>query len=354
MTMDMAKRFPENPLLCPGDVVPSRTGLKVECLLNPGVFRFNGKIRLLVRVAERPEQTPSRVSFPVMENGTIRILEFAADDPDLNTSDPREFKYKGEGYLSTMSHLRLFISEDGIRFADTGCSLFGEGEQENFGIEDCRVASMPDGQFVLTYTAVSKNGYGVGLRTTRNWRTFEHHGMVIPPANKDCAVFEEKIGGKYFCLNRPSGVIVGGHYMWLSESPDLQHWGNYRCIARTRPGMWDSERIGCGAAPVKTAHGWLEIYHGCNEKKRYCLGAMLLDLKDPAKVLARSAEPIMEPLEGYEQNGFFGQVVFTNGHLVDGDKLTLYYGASDNVICGAEFSVAEILDSLKGETSHGR
>ncbi len=344
--MDIAKRFSQNPLLTPADVAPSQEGLKVECLLNPGVFRFDGKTYLLVRVAERPEQKADRVSFPVMEDGKIRILEFAADDPDLDTSDPREIKYKGEGYLSTLSHLRLLSSDDGIHFFDTGRSLFGEGELESFGIEDCRVASMNDGRFVLTYTAVSKNGYGVGLRMTRDWRTFAQFGMAIPPANKDCAVFEEKIDGKFVCLNRPSGVIVGGNYMWLSESPDLRHWGNYRCLARTRPGMWDSERIGCGAAPVKTEHGWLEIYHGCNEKKRYCLGAMLLDLDDPSIVLARSDEPIMEPVADYEQNGFFGQVVFTNGHVVDGDELTLYYGASDSVVCGARLSIKQILKTL--------
>jgi len=340
-------RFPENPLLAPADSAPSHDGLRVECLLNPGVFRFNGKIHLLVRVAERPEQKPGKVSFPVMENGAVRILEFDADDPELDATDPRELKYKGDGYITTLSHLRLFSSEDGIRFSDAGLSLFGEGDHEAFGIEDCRVAAMDDGLFVLTYTAVSKNGYGIGLRTTRDWKTFKHHGMVISPANKDCAVFEERINGKYLCLNRPSGVIVGGHYIWLSESPDLSHWGNHRCIARTRPGMWDSERIGCGAAPIKTEQGWLEIYHGCDETKRYCLGAMLLDLDDPCRVLARSAEPIMEPVEEYEQNGFFGQVVFSNGHVVDGDKLTIYYGASDSVICAAVFSIREILGTLE-------
>lgn len=345
--MPFAERFSQNPLLSPDQVTPSRPGLKVECLLNPGVFRMDGKTYLLVRVAERPEQVSGRVSFPVMENGEIRILEFDAADPDLDTADPREFKYKGEGYLSTLSHLRLFSSDDGIRFSDTGLSLFGEGEYEAFGIEDCRVATMNDGLFVLTYTAVSRNGYGVGLRTTRDWKTFIQHGMVISPANKDCAVFEEKVNGKYLCLNRPSSVIVGGHYMWLSESPDLAHWGNHRCIARTRPGMWDSERIGCGAAPVKTDVGWLQIYHGCSASKRYCLGAMLLDLHDPSKVIARSIEPVMEPLTAYEQNGFFGQVVFTNGHTVDGDQLTLYYGASDSVICGARLSIRRVLDSIK-------
>jgi len=74
---------------------------------------------------------------------------------------------------------------------------------------------------------------------------------------------------------------------------------------------------------------------------------MLLDLKEPWRVLARSRFPIMEPTEEYEKKGFFGNVVFTNGHLVDGDELTLYYGASDSVICGARFSISEILENLE-------
>jgi predicted GH43/DUF377 family glycosyl hydrolase len=110
--------------------------------------------------------------------------------------------------------------------------------------------------------------------------------------------------------------------------------------------MWDSARVGAGAAPVRTEKGWLEIYHGANKDHRYCLGALLLDINDPTIVLARSTEPIMEPLQPYEQTGFFGNVVFTNGHYVDGDTIYMYYGASDEVICGATLSVSEILSTL--------
>ena len=110
--------------------------------------------------------------------------------------------------------------------------------------------------------------------------------------------------------------------------------------------MWDSARIGAGAEPIKTDQGWLCIYHGADENHRYCLGGLLLDGEDPSRVIARSIAPIMEPLAPYEQTGFFGNVVFTNGHVLDGDTVTVYYGASDEVICGARFSIREILDSL--------
>ena len=84
-----------------------------------------------------------------------------------------------------------------------------------------------------------------------------------------------------------------------------------------------------------------------NKDQSYCLGALLLDLNDPSKVLARSIEPIMEPIADYEKTGFFGNVVFTNGHYVIGDTIKIFYGASDEVICSAEFSITEILNSLK-------
>ena len=346
MSTDISRRLPANPLLRPADLRPSAPDLRIECLLNPGVFRFEGATWLVVRVAERPPQVAGRVRFPVMENGRIRVIDVAADDPDFDGSDPREFKYRGVGYLSTLSHLRLLRSADGVHFEDTGRLLTGEGEQESFGIEDCRVASMTDGRFLLTYTAVAPHGYGVGLIETRDWRTFVRHGLIFPPANKDCAIFEEKVGGSYLALHRPSCVIVGGHDIWLSRSPDFRHWGSHVCIARARPGSWDEGRIGAGAAPIRTEKGWLAIYHGANRNKRYCLGALLLDAEDPTRVVARSAAPIMEPLFDYEKQGFFGEVVFTNGHVVDGDRLTIYYGASDSVVCSATLSIRDILKGL--------
>jgi beta-1,2-mannobiose phosphorylase / 1,2-beta-oligomannan phosphorylase len=347
--MDISKRFPENPLLRPSHIQPSIPGMKIECLLNPGVFRFEGKIWLLCRVAERTEQDDKTIKVPVFNaDGEIEILSFDKNDPELDATDPRVIAYKGKNYLTTLSHLRLVSSEDGKKFREESSykPLTGKGALEAFGIEDCRVTEMNDG-FHLTYTKVSEIAVGVGYMFTKDWQTFERRGMIFPPHNKDCAIFERKINGKYYSLHRPSSPELGGNYIWIAESPDLLHWGNHQCIALTRKGMWDSARVGAGAAPIETDEGWLEIYHGANEKHRYCLGAILLDKNNPSKVLARSTEPIMEPEMHYEQTGFFGNVVFTNGHFVDGDKITMYYGASDEVICGAEFSINEILKSLK-------
>lgn len=346
--MDIAKRIDRNPILSPRDLRPGIPGMEITCLLNPGVFQMNGKIWLLLRVAERPKQIPGKISFPIYdEDGKIVIMNFDENDPDLDASDPRVINYEGNDYLTTMSYLRLVCSDDGIHFYEDPAysPIFGQGDLESFGIEDCRVATMEDGYY-LTYTAVSSVAVGVGMMSTMDFKTINRHGMIFPPHNKDCAIWEKKIEGMYYAFHRPSSPELGGNYIWLAESPDRLHWGNHKCIATTRKGMWDSVRVGAGAAPIETEVGWLEIYHGANEENRYCLGALLLDKNDPSKVLARSKAPIMEPLAPYEKTGFFGNVVFSNGQIVNGDTVRIYYGASDEVICTAEFSISEILAQL--------
>lgn len=317
-------------------------------MLNPGVFVMDGRICMIIRVAERPEQKEGKISFPVYEDNRFKVLEFDRDSPDIDLSDPRVINYKGQDYLTTLSYLRLVFSDDGVHFYEDSKypPVFGSGFYESFGIEDCRVATMDDG-YCLTFTEVSPVAVGVGMMLTRDFRHFTHEGMIFPPHNKDCALFEEKIDGRYYALHRPSSPELGGNYMWIAESPDRIHWGRHKCVATTRKGLFDSARLGAGASPIRTDEGWLEIYHGADSSNRYCLGAMLLDLKDPSKMLARSSEPIMEPVAPYEQTGFFGNVVFTNGQIVDGDTVHIYYGASDEVICKADFSIKEILAMLK-------
>jgi len=348
---DLAIRYPQNPLLKPSDITPSQPEMKVECVMNPGVFNFDNKTWLVLRIAERPSQKKGKVSFPIMDkNERIKTLEFDQDHPLIELTDPRYVIYNGESYLSTISHLRLVCSDDGVHFYepdDYPTKLKGLGNLESFGIEDCRVTKI-NGTYHLTFTEVSESGVGIGLMQTDDWKHISRRGMIFPPHNKDCAIFDEKINGKYYCLNRPSGLTVGGHYMWISASDDLVHWGEHQCILHTRDGSWDCERVGAGASPIKTPHGWLVIYHGADADHRYCLGAILLDLNDPTTVLARTTDPIMEPLMKYEKEGFFGNVIFTNGHLVEEDKIEMYYGASDTVICGATFSIKEILAVLLG------
>ena len=249
--MDIAKRNFQNPLLRPVNLKANIEGMEITCLLNPGVFRMNGKVYLVLRVAERPKQIENRTSFPVFdENGEIKILSFDNNDPNLDLSDPRVIAYKGKNYLTTMSYLRIVSSIDGIHFEEDENypPIFGKGCLESFGIEDCRVATMEDGYY-LTFTEVSPVAVGVGLIITKDFKSYDRKGMIFPPHNKDSALFEEKIGDKYYAFHRPSSPELGGNYIWIAESPDRLHWGNHKCIAATRensPNSWDSARVGAG------------------------------------------------------------------------------------------------------------
>ena len=186
MSKDLGQRFGENPILKPQDLRPSVEGMEVTCLLNPGVFRYQGKTWLLVRVAERPVQVPGKTSFPILSpDGRLEVLEFDSTDPRLDLSDPRVIHFDGQDYLTTLSHLRLLASDDGIHFAEPGRAepLMGAGELETYGIEDCRVAKIGE-IYYLTYTQVSRHGVGVGLRTTRDWKNFVHEGMIFRSAQQ--------------------------------------------------------------------------------------------------------------------------------------------------------------------------
>src|ERR1700710_1020094 len=137
---DLAERFPENPLLLPKDLKASREGLQIISLLNPGVFRFRGKTWLLVRVAEGTAQKEGVLFFPALNaTGNTEIIEVPLNDPDLIATDARVINYKGLDYLTTISHLRLLCSDDGINFSEPEDypPIFGHGYLERFGVEDC-------------------------------------------------------------------------------------------------------------------------------------------------------------------------------------------------------------------------
>jgi len=343
----MVLRVPTNPLLAPADVPPSRPDFVVECVLNPGAFVWEGRIGLLLRVAERPQQEAGWISTPLLSaDGEVEIRRFRRDDPEIDLTDPRLIRHRGVTYLTTLSHLRLAWSSNGARFiVEEKPALIGHGANENYGVEDARVVRIGD-TFHLTYTAVSDKGHGVGLATTTDWSSFERRGTILPPPNKDCAIFGRAIDGKFWMHHRPTTNDFAGHCIWSAVSEDLVHWSDHRFVAAPRPGCWDEARVGAGAAPIETEHGWLSIYHGATRDHRYCLGLMLLDSRDPSKVLARSVAPIMEPQADYEAAGFLGGVIFTNGHVLSDDKLTIYYGAADRVVCAARCSLQSLLSTL--------
>ncbi|MEZ0296167.1 MAG: glycoside hydrolase family 130 protein [Candidatus Methylacidiphilales bacterium] len=348
--MSIIDRFANNPLFSPADLQPSRPDVEIMCAFNPGAIMFKGKRLLMLRVAEKAIPEPGCVATPVFdpETGETYIKQFRLDDPDVGMPDPRFFHYKGEIYLTSLSHFRVATSDDGVNFTiDPKPTMFPEGPYEAFGIEDVRLTEL-EGTYYLNYTAASSRGVVTALAKTEDFKTFTRLGIIFGPDNKDVALFPERIDGRFQTFHRPAVKHAGLPSIWTASSDNLLDWGRHELVIGPRRDSWDCERVGAGTSPIKTPEGWLALYHAADYNIRYCLGALLLDLKQPWKVLARSREPFFVPEVSYETAGFMPNVVFHNGTVDLGDgNLELYYGAGDLVTCGARVRVADILAHLK-------
>ncbi len=346
----MFTRSPLNPLITPAHVTPSRPGFEVIGAFNAGVTRFGDEIILLLRVAERPvSNDPHIAQAPYYTpDGELVLKTFDRGNPDYDFSDPRKISHHqtGELYLTSISHLRLARSTDGLHFTiDAQPWLTPATRYEAFGIEDARITFIDD-RYTVNYTAVSSYGIATALVTTRDFTTVERHGIIFAPSNRDVALFPHKIGGHYVCYHRPMPGFFGSMNIWIASSPDLLRWGDHQVVLESRPGGWEGGRVGGGAPPLWTEQGWLSIYHAADPHDRYCLGAFLTPHDEPGRVIRQALQPIFWPEAPYETQGFFPNVVFSCGALLDGDRLRVYYGASDESIGLAEASVDDVLAAL--------
>lgn len=348
MSICSATRHSANPLITPADVPPSHEGLEVTCVMNAGALKRGSTTYLMLRVDERPLQEDGYVSHPVSVGGQVQMERYSVDMPGLDLSDSRAIMLPdGRMRITVLSHLRLARSEDGVHFkVDPDPTIFPTEPWESFGAQDSRMTEI-DGTVYVNYSAVSEQGVGTALASTTDMETFERHGLIFLPDNRNVCLFPRKIDGQYLAMSRPMHSLpIGRHSIWLSRSPDLKYWGDHHRLMGPRDDAWDSYRVGGGAPPIETEAGWLLIYHGATEDDRYCLGAALLDPADPRKVLSRLDEPILQPEAPYECEGFFDDVVFTDGAVVEGETLRIYYGASDEVTCLAEMDLPDLLEAL--------
>lgn len=345
-----AKRAPENPILTPASVKPSRPDFKVVGAFNPAAIKRGDETLLLVRVAEAPvDVAKDEVVAPVWQDGETIVKRFPRSTPGLDADrDTRVFNVGKDTYLTSISHLRWARSKDGIAFTvDDAPALSAAHPLEAFGCEDARITEI-EGTYWINYTAVSPHGIATALASSKDLVSFERHGIIFTPSNRDVTFFPEKIGGKFVAHHRPMPEHVGRPSIWYASSSDMLAWGDHRLVATARPGEWDDEKIGGGAPPVLVSYrgrpAWLAIYHGVTASPlTYSLGALVLDHADPSRILARSRQPILKPEAPFEVKGFFGNVVFTCGVVAEGDVLRIYYGAADGVTAVADLSIEQIL-----------
>jgi predicted GH43/DUF377 family glycosyl hydrolase len=262
-----------------------------------------------------------------------------------------------------VSHLTVARSHDGLTDWTIAPqpALFPNPEgypEELWGVEDPRITWIEElDKYAVTYTAYSSNGPLVALATTRDFETFERHGPIMPPEDKDAALFPRRFGGRWALLHRPvpNGGASGKANMWLSLSDDMQHWGDHTVLLEARDGSyWDARKIGLSPPPIETPAGWLVIYHGVRNTPAggiYRLGLALLDLDDPARVLRRGDEWVFAPAAPYELTGDVPNVVFPCGTVVDeaSGVLRMYYGAADSCVAVATAKVADLVQWLMTE-----
>jgi predicted GH43/DUF377 family glycosyl hydrolase len=348
------RRLSTRLLLRPEDVPPSGDDFEVVGVFNPGVAWTPDDVVLLVRVAERPrERRPGFVGLPRWDPRLGLTIDWVPEE-ELDTVDPRVVRRKADGLvrLTFISHLRVVRCGDGRAVREVTDVAFGpRTEVEEFGVEDARITPL-GGRFYLSYVAVSRHGPATALASTSDFRTFERHGIIFCPENKDVVLFPEAIGEAFAALHRPvCGTPFTRPEMWIARSPDLVHWGVHRPLSVSGR-EWQSGRMGAGAPPIRVEGGWLEIYHGNRRPTRpgevggYYGGAILLDGDDPSRVLRQSSEPFFTPEADFEVAGFVPNVVFPTGVVGDGEVLLVYYGAADGFTAVVEISARELLDSL--------
>ncbi len=301
---ELFSRHPGNPILTARSLpFPANT------VFNPGAVRCDGDTVLLARVEDL-----RGISRLVVARSKDGVSDWRIDD--------------GPGFLPDPT----------------------EHPEEVWGVEDPRITWLPErDEWAIAYTAYSRRGPLVSLAVTSDFRTFQRLGPALPPEDKDAALFPRRFDGRWVLLHRPV-PMRGGAHIWVSYSPDLQHWGELSLVLPAREGAWwDADKIGLGPPPLETAEGWLIMYHGVHVTAGgsiYRAGLALLDLEDPRIVRRRSDEWLFGPREEYELVGDVSQVVFPTGWILDPaeNSLRLYYGAADTSICLATARMSAVMD----------
>ena len=300
---ELFHRYPKNPILTAADwPYPAHT------VFNPGATRLtDGTTLLLCRVEDR--RGHSHLTAARSANG---IDGWVIDREPTLLPDPKHHP------------------------------------EELWGIEDPRLTFVPElDRYAVAYTAFSKDGPGVALALTRDFREFERYGLIMQPDDKDAALLPRRIDGRFVLIHRP--MSDSGAHVWVSFSPDLRNWGGHKLALLARKGAWwDANKVGLSPPPIETPSGWLLIYHGVRHTaggSLYRLGLALLELEKPEHCLRRGDAWVFGPEEPYETRGDVGNVVFPCGYTVgaDGDTLHLYYGAADSSIARATASIRDLL-----------
>jgi len=318
----MLIRHPSNPVIDRTGIPKVLPGIcDVSSVFNPAAVMFNGQYLLVLRVQNRARET-------------FLMKAISADGINFEVED-KVIEFNG---------------------------LSDKVKEKIYHVYDARITKIENTYF-LVFAMDMENRCALGIAKTYDFEEYDFVGLTSEHDTRNGVLFPELIDGYHMMLERPNSLQLddgptSGNSIYLSRSKDLINWEITKKVLSGNPHYWD-ERIGSGPPPIKIKEGWLHIYHGIathfGSSNIYQAGVLLLDLKDPSKVIARSKYNILEPREYYELCGQVPNVVFPSGMIVesyDKDGFTnyhsnvkIYYGAADTSVAMAEATVKDLIDA---------
>jgi len=294
------ERYDKNPIL-----IANKNAWENLNVSNAGAAIFNGKVHLIYRAEGEERRTGpgswpvTRLGHAVSENGYDISYRHSQPVFDRSPTDP----------------------------------------WRQFGCEDPRISKIGDTYYIV-FTGMSdygQTGDFLMFSTTKDFETFSEPLRLMPDLEqRTSGLLPGKINGEFCLFHRPMPNI------WISYSGDLKRWHDYRCIFSIKPGTWYDKKLGIGGTPLETPYGWLLFWHAKNTRGEYNLGIMLLDKKDPSKIIRLQEEPILSCEMPYEKEGFVKNVIYTNGVVEFKNKYFVYYGCCDRCLSVAAVDVETV------------
>ena len=294
---------------------------------------------------------------PIKTGKTLTMFYRAQAEPE---------SYQGNRF--SLSSIGKAVSRDGTHFNVKSQFIVPEETWERYGCEDPRVTKI-NGKYYIFYTALSNfpfnaEGIKVAVAVSKDLKTISEKHLVTPFNAKAMTLFPEKIRGKYVALltvhtDQPPSHVAIAEFDTLEQMWSEKYWQKW--LAELDSHILDiprlpSDQVEVGAPPVKTKDGWLVVYSHIQKyfsnDKVFGIEALLLDLKNPHKIKGYTHGSLLIPEESYEKYGTAPNIVFPSGALIDKDRLTLYYGATDTTCAAAETSLSRLLLSMKLPHTH--
>lgn len=325
-------KYAGNPVLSPNP----KNSWENLVVCNPAAWYEDGKFYLLYRAAGDDEDHLIHIGLAISEDGfNFRrvqdkpVLSPTPDNFDAGSvEDPRVVKFGSEFYMTYAFR------------------PYPPGQYWKYSYDEVKAPRHDE----FAPKCLRENVGNTALAVSKDLMHFKKVGRLTEPSldDRDVILFPEKINGKYYMLHRPKNFI-GKHYgtdnpaIWLKTSSDLMTW-NVPSVLLLKGEQWWEKKVGGNTPPLRTKAGWLMLYHGVDDQFTYRVGACILDINNPAKILYRTRDFIMEPETTFEKDGLYKWgVVFPTGNVIVNNTLYVYYGASDQWCCVATANVDDLI-----------